>query len=168
MKNCVKDQLWKILLSVIAFSFFVSQEVTAVGVMVKPKEINLTLAAGEKAKTEFLVINSANEPAIYQVILDGNDSAIKIQPAEFLLDAGQSQLVTLTARFFWPKNYSGEVSVVARPPGASGLVTATGIKLPIKIEVIGLPWFLIIGGLAFICSLVFFVISLRKKRKLKK
>ncbi|HLC89987.1 MAG TPA: hypothetical protein VJG65_03425 [Patescibacteria group bacterium] len=159
----------RFLLVIIVSSFIIgfSGMVEAVGVMVKPKEINLTAAVGEKIKTEFLVINVATESALYQVKVDNQWPKIKLSPKEFLLFSGQSQIVKVSTRFFWPKNYLGEISVVARPPGASGLVTATGIKLPIAIKIYGLPWFLITGGIAFVCSLVFFVISLRKKRKLK-
>ncbi|OGY45104.1 MAG: hypothetical protein A2729_05455 [Candidatus Buchananbacteria bacterium RIFCSPHIGHO2_01_FULL_39_14] len=156
-------QRFLLVIIVSSFIFGFSRMAEAVGVAVKPKEINLAVAAGEKAKTEFLVINSTGEPAIYQVILDGQNSAIKIQPSEFLLASGQSQIIKIAARFFWPKNYSGLISVIARPPGASGLITGSGVKLPIRIEVYGRPWILLSVSIIFCCLLIVFVVFLKKK-----
>lgn len=137
----------------------------AVGVGVKPKEINLQAKSGKKIAAEILVMNVANEPALYQVYLDDTEKNITLWPRDFQLLPGASQLVKIESRFNWPEKTTSTISVVSRSPEAGGLTAASGIKIPLTIAVYGVTLWTIITGWAIIaCLIIISIVLLRKGR----
>ncbi len=158
----------KIGLIVIAISLLLGQGVQAVGVGVKPKAINLSVPVGRETTTEFLVINVAAEPAIYQVYPDALVDEVKISPTDFQLDPGASKIIKATVKIKSPGLFGTNISVVARPLGAGGLAAASGVKLPLSITASGLPlWLKIIGLVLTICLVLIFGLLLIKRHQNK-
>ena len=161
MTNCK----WLIVcLLFITFSLLLGQSAQAVGVGVKPKEINLPVKVGRETVTEFLVINVAQEPAIYQIYPDALEDEIKIEPTDFQLESGGNQLVKAKIIIKTPGRFSTNISVVARPLGVGGLATASGVKIPVTITASGIPLWWLILGLMIACLLIIFTVLLIKKK----
>jgi len=156
------------LLALVSFSC-IAAPVFALGVGVKPKEINLDVAPGKKIETEILVMNVATEPAIYQVYPDALDDEIKISPNDFRLNPNESQIVKVKVEMKNTGKFATDISIVAHPVAAGGLSTGTGVKVPIMISVSGLAvWQLILGLVAGACLLVVFIVKFRERFLKKK
>jgi hypothetical protein len=145
---------------------FSVEQALAVGVGVKPKDLNLKIQAAQQTVTEILVMNVSNEPAIYQVYPDGLEKNIKIGPTDFRLEPGDSQIVKIIVKINNPGRFSTNISVIGRPLANAGLAAASGVKVPIMVEVFGLNiyWFLLA---ALVCLAVFFTLLLRNKQPKK-
>lgn len=137
----------------------------AVGIGVKPKELNLKVVVGRETETEILVTNAGEEPALYQVYPDGLIGKIAVQPTDFRLEPNGSQIIKVIVRVRSPGKLTTNLSVIARPFSSSGFSAATGVKVPINIEASGIPWWwVVLGTIISVCLLVLFVIRLKKKR----
>lgn len=151
----------------LVFWFSIGQ-VSAIGVGVKPKQIDLQVSSGQETSTEFLVVNVGSEPASYQVYPDGLQSSLKLAPTDFRLEPDGSQIVKVTANFKSPGRFATNISIVARPLAAGGLAAASGVKLPINVVVSGWPgWLLVLGAAIVLCLAAFFVVKLRNNKKIK-
>src|SRR3989344_6626585 len=151
------------LLAVVVFYCCNVVAVSALGVGVKPKEINLDIQVNKKIETEILVMNVAQEPALYQVYPDALEDEIKIYPENFQLGPEGSQIVKVVVEIRNPGKFATNLSIVARPPGAGGLPTATGVKVPITISAAGLNlWRFALAVVIGICLLMIFVVKLKK------
>ncbi len=163
---------WRLsLLLIIIVSLFGSR-VLAVGLSVKPKEIRLLAKTGQVSESEFLVMNIEDQPALYRIYADSLVANINLAPTEFTLAAGENQTVKLSAMFKNPGTFSTNISIVARPLGASGLVAASGVKLSVMAEVYGLAvWLKIVFIILAVCFPVSFgvtlIIYLKKLRRIK-
>ena len=158
----------KISLLMVIFWLLLEQPVQAVGVGVKPKAIDLSVQAGRETTTEFLVLNVADEPALYQIYPDALVDEIKISPTDFQLDPGASKIIKATVKMKSPGLFSTNISVVALPLGAGGLASASGVKLPLTIIASGWPpWLKIIGLVLTICLVLAFALLLIKRHKNK-
>lgn len=156
-------------ISVIFFSLFNLNPAGAVGLVIKPKELNLSAQARKEATAEFLVINVAAEPALYKVSPDALADKIKLEPADFQLEPNASQLVKVKVKISEPGRYQTDISIIARPLGAGGLAVASGVKLPLTIVVGGLVWWqhaLGLGALLAVCLLAVFGVKWRRVAKL--
>lgn len=144
---------------------FFGTSVQAVGVGVKPKEIDLSVKIGEETVAEFLVMNVSDQPAIYQVYPDAMNEEIKVGPTDFRLEPGASQIVTGKVTIKSPGRFNTNISIVARPLNAAGLVAASGVKLPITIVVSGFPllWSIILIGV--VCLVLIFTLLLKQRKK---
>ncbi|MBI3291127.1 hypothetical protein HYZ76_02480 [Candidatus Falkowbacteria bacterium] len=164
----------KNLLCLLSFSFLLwfflsAQIVWAVGLAVKPNQINLAENVNNQILSEFLVINISDEPALYQVYADELKEKIVLKPADFKLDPGQSQIVSLEAFINRPGTFSSNISIIARPLGAGGLSAASGMKLPVTIKISGIPfWWLVVAALSIICLAMIFGGLIFKRGKYKK
>lgn len=152
-------------LLIVAISLLFGNFAQAVGVGVKPTRLDLSVKAGQELVTEFLVINVAEVPAMYQVYPDAMIDEIKVDPADFQLEPGSNKIVKIKVEIKNPGRFSTNISVVARPLGAGGLVAASGVKVPIEIVSSGIPFGGIILGLLAICLVVIFTLLLIKRRK---
>ena len=131
--------IFAVLFSVFFGSLLYNQSVYAVGVGVKPKEIDLNVRVGQQVATEILVINISKEPALYSVSADALEDDIIISPQDFKLEADTNRLVTISVKMKTPGRFATNISVVARPLGAGGLTAASGVKLPLTITASGFP-----------------------------
>ena len=126
----------------------------AAGVSVKPKELNVNAQFGKVVEAAVLITNVGDEPVLYQVYSDLYQKNIVISPTDFQLEAGGSREVAIKTKMWRNGKYDFNLSVVARPLNASGLIAATGVKIPIKLTVSG--WYF--WGLAALMLFVVFVI----------
>jgi len=156
-----------IIISVLLSSLLLINSAQAVGVGVKPKEIDLTVKIGKETVTEFLVMNVSDQPAIYQIYPDALEEEIKLGPSDFRLEPGASQIVKATVTINNPGRFSTNISVVARPLGATGLVAASGVKVPITINSSGISVWWLGFGAALACLVIIFVLLLIKRRNNK-
>lgn len=155
-------------LLVVFLGLLFGNSVQAVGVGVKPKEIDLSVKAGQETVTEFLVMNVDKVPAMYKVSLDAMEDKIKINITDFVLEPNESKIVKVAVKIESPGRFSTNISVVARPLGAGGLTAASGVKVPITIAVSGIPfWLIVLGAVIVICLIVIFVVKLNKGRNKK-
>ena len=148
-----------VVLLFVFWGLFGLNSVQAVGLIIKPTEINISARARTEAEAEFLVVNIEAEPAIYQISPDALLNEIKLEPADFQLEPNASQLVKVKVKISEPGRYQTNISVIARPLGAGGLTLASGVKLPLMIEVSGWPLWAYFAGvilLIIICLLIGF------------
>lgn len=148
---------------VLLFSLF-GQLAHAVGVGVKPDKIDIDITIGKETETEILVINVSSQPAIYQIYPDALEKNITVSPNEFQLDPKGTQAVKVTIKINTPGKFATNLSVVARPLAAGGLVAASGVKIPITITTLGnIFWWGPLGILIVSLVVLFFI-----KKKLQK
>jgi len=141
---------------------FFGSTVLAVGIGAKPKKLDLEIKTGALSNAEILITNVSDQPGVYQVKPDSLEKNIKLTPADFQLNPGQSQLVNLEINFNRPGKFATNLSIVATPLQAGGLVAGTGVKIPVDISVSGVPiWWVIIG----IAILILLFILARKKQE---
>lgn len=158
-------KIYLVILLIICCLFF-AVPVLAVGIAVKPKEINLNVTVGRQTETEILVINISEEPAMYQVYPDALLEVITVTPADFRLEPNGNQIVNIIVKAKKPGRFATNISAIARPVGAGGLPTASGVKVPITIIASGiLLWRLILGIFVGICLLIIFIVKLKKRSK---
>ena len=151
----------------LAFSLLSGSNAQAIGISVKPKEINLEVKTEKEVGTEFLVTNLGLEPGIYEVYADSFGNKIKFEPSTFELAVGEDQLVKVIVKSSLPGFFRTNISVIARPLGVGGIKTATGIKIPTIIDVSGIPiWWWILGAV-IICLIDIFTVVLIKRHKKK-
>ena len=138
--------------------------VLAVGIGVRPTAVNLNVRAGKTVETEILVMNVSDQPALYQVYLDGLQDSVRVSPSDFQLEPQASQLITLSITVQRPGRFATNISAVARPLSASGLPAASGVKVPLTITASGIPLWWLIFGIGFtVCLVIFFMLKFRKR-----
>lgn len=158
MTKC-KPQVIILFLALLFLLF--SQSALAVGVGVKPDKIDLNITAGKETQTEILVINVAEQPAIYEIYLDALEKNITISPNEFQLDPDATQIVKLNIKINSLGKFATNLSVVARPLSAGGLTAASGVKIPLTVTTSGIPLWWISLGIAFVGLVA--LLAIRKK-----
>ncbi|MFA6410718.1 MAG: hypothetical protein WCW26_04050 [Candidatus Buchananbacteria bacterium] len=138
--------------SLVLFFLLWTNSALAIGVGVKPKEINLQAIVGREVISEFLVVNVSKEPAYYQIYADGLEKEIKLEPTDFRLEPDGSQIVKVKVNLKMPGRFNTNISVVARPLAGTGLAAASGVKIPITIVVsVWLWWVGLIAALLVAC-----------------
>ena len=140
----------------------------ALGIGVKPDKIDLEVKVGEIKEAKILVSNIGDKPAFYKVYPDSLDKEVTIKPTEFRLEPNGSQWVSINAEFKQQGNFNTSLSVVAYPPEAKSLTTASGVKVPLTITATGFPFWLKLLSLILlfsICVIPFFVLKLEHKSK---
>jgi len=145
--------------------------VRAVGIGIKPKEINLKAVVNKVTETEMLIVNVSAEAAMYKVTADAFEDIIIISPADFQLSPSSSQIIKIMVRPEKRGLFATNISAIARPMGAGGLSAASGVKVPITISVSGWRFWQLALAVLVICLIVNFVLKLIKDRiiiKIKK
>lgn len=157
---------WLMIFLLIALAcLFLVNPVYAIGLGVKPTEINLKVVIGKPTETELLVMNVTNQPAYYQVYPDAFADQIMVGPTDFRLEPETSQIIKVKINPKNPGRFATNISIVARPLDAAGLSAASGVKVPITLEVSGLPFFrLLIGIVVGICLLLIFGVKLLRRQ----
>lgn len=115
-----------------AYPIFSAQ---AVGLSVSPKELKVSVEAGETAVQKLNVKNPSGEVAIFEVYPDDLEKFIKLWPTSFILEFGQSREVAVQIT---PKEeglFKTNISVVASPVAKSSFNTGSGVKIPLEITV---------------------------------
>ncbi len=153
---------------IIFFSIFfllAGNSAYAVGIGVKPKSLDLNVSLGKEVKTELLIINVSEEPAIYQLYPDSFKKEIKIIPSDFTLEPSANQLVQVSVKMKRPGLFRSNISAVARPLGSGGFSAGSGVKIPITINSSGIVIFSAAIGIILACLILIFAVLLIKKRK---
>lgn len=141
--------------------------VNAVGVGARPTTLEIAGQVRQVSSAEVLVLNTGDEPALYEVTADAFASEFVFTPAVFSLDPNGTQLVKVEVKPTVTGTWSTHISVVAHPYG-SQLTAASGIKIAVHVQATGIPaWqqpFLwgIVGALGL--GLIGMVYYRRKKR----
>lgn len=154
----------KIIVILILLFLFGVKNVSAIGVGVKPKEIDISARMGKKIETKILIVNPDSEPYFYHVYPDSLADKITINPADFRLEPNGSQTVAVAAKFWMPGMINTVISVVGKPLNQTGMPVSAGVKIPISISVlwpaiVDKKLYLIIFG---ICSIFIIMIILRQ------
>lgn len=123
-----------------AYSIFSAQ---AAGLFVSPKELKVSVEAGETAVQKLNIKNPSGEVAIFEVYPDDLEKFIKLSPTSFILEFGESREVTVQIT---PKEeglFKTNISVVASPVAKSSFNTGSGVKIPLEITAAkNTSWFL--------------------------
>lgn len=151
---------------VIICALSVANSVNAVGIGVKPKKLNLNINAGRETKTEMLIMNTGNEPALYKIYSDELKNKIKIYPADFRLEPDGTQIVNISVKMIIPGKYATNLSIIAKPLDANGLPALSGVKIPMGITVFGYFKLAFLVFLIF-CLLVIIVLKLKNNITIK-
>jgi hypothetical protein len=101
---------------------------------VKPDKIEIKGIVGKALLREILVFNAGSAPGTYVLSADDEQGLIKIEPQEFVLEAGAERLVKISAKNYFPKTVNTNISVVSRPLDSNGLAAAAGVKVPILLQ----------------------------------
>jgi len=150
------------------FLLLTIKSVMAIGVGVKPKELNIKTEIGKAAAEEILIINPSDEPAFYSVSADNLKRKIAISPVDFLLEPNSSRIAVVIVKSWIPCKFNDNISVVSRPVNHTGLTAASGVKVPIVITAMDIPfWWIILEIVIGSCLIIFFMVKLRKKRNNK-
>ena len=153
---------------IISLSLLIANSAGALGIGVKPDKLELEVKVGEIKEVEILVSNIGDKPTFYKVYPDDLEKSISVKPAEFRLEPNGSRKVRVNIEAKKQGNFNTNLSVVAYPPEARDLTTASGVKVPLTITAIGFPLWLKLMFLVLllvICILPFFVLKLERKDK---
>jgi len=154
----------KISLIIIFLTLLLGQSAFAVGVGVKPKKLDVSSKVGKEIKTELLIMNVDDQPAIYSIYPDAIKEQIIIEPNDFSLDANASKIVQLKIKTKNPGLFNTNISVVARPLGATGFAAGSGVKIPLTINSSGIPFLWLVVGILLVCLLAIFAVLLIKRK----
>ena len=159
----------RLVVALITSSLFVASNVAAVGVAVRPTQLDLAAKTMRSEEGEFVVINVDEMPAIYQVAVDNWSNHVRFDANSFELQPGESRLVKFTVIFYNAGEFKTDISITARPLGSSGLTTMGGVKLPVVFQVTGIPAWLIVVLLIclIILAVVLLIIRVKQNRQLK-
>ena len=163
----IKKISLSIILNLLVILSFSLTPVLAVGVAVKPKAIDLKVEVGQGKAVDILVANADDISAIYKIYAEGLSEIVTLEPSEFILEAAGTQVVKLTVKTKKPGIINTELYVVARPHGAGGLPTSSGIKIPLQIVSEGIYFWhrmLVLAIFLGVCLGIFFVIKFRGEK----
>ena len=146
-------------------SFLIVPQALAVGLTVKPTSINMEAAKDKPAESELLIMNSYDEPASYRVFADEFSDKIIISPNRFKLYPGENQIVKLALADSDAGKIKTSISVVASPLAGAGLITSSGVKIPLTVSAPHNYLLIILLTALFFtaCLILFFVVKLKKK-----
>jgi len=168
-------KLWKLIL-ILSLSL-VAVKVEAAGLSVNPGSLSFTLKQGEADEQSFWVENISNKPALVSIYADTLNESFKFQPDTFRLDPKTRQKVFTSFSIKSKGLFTTNISIVGQDLDRREFNVATGLKLPVKINVlenntIVVLWqqiiILTICGLMVLLGLLMIVRHHRKKTLLEK
>jgi hypothetical protein len=146
---------------IIIFFWLFPFSVFATAVSVKPQKLEITSYPVQESTGEILIANISNEPAIYEVYPDSYVKNIKINPKEFRLAPGETQIVKVVSRFWLNGQYEFDLSIVSRSLNSVSVATAAGVKLSVVVFVAGrIIWTVLLGIIILLLVISYWV---RKK-----
>ena len=111
----------------------------AIGLSVSPRELKVSVGAGETVSRRLKVANLSNEVALFEVYPDDLEKLIEAAPASFFLESGQSREVAIRISPREAGVFKTAVSVAASPAADSSFSAGSGVKIPVEITVSGKP-----------------------------
>jgi hypothetical protein len=156
-----------LLVFLLAFAFYLIsiKPSSAISVGVKPKELNLNIPIGREIEAEILVFNAGKGLASYQVLPDAYNNKISVEPADFRLEPNGNQIVKVIVKTWQPGKFNTNLSIIARPVGASGIPVVSGVKVPIIMTASGAIFWFILAIISFFCFLGIHVVILKKRKR---
>lgn len=113
-------------------------QTAAVGISVSPPSLELRGEYGKKITGTFSVINPSRETIIYEITNDGLLPLV-ITPTTFLLEPNESANVTVdyhpNDKLTTNKLSATQLSILGRPLTVNPTQAASGVKLPVSIQV---------------------------------
>ena len=149
---------------ILLFILLPFQYTWALGLSVRPQELSIFASMGQLAETELLIINSSDEPALYQVYPDDQVKNISIEPPSFRLEPGGNQQVNINVKKWLSGEYKTDISIVSQLPNAQKYAVNAGVKVPLEIIIITPRWIYLLIGL-FILFIVLLSIIISKPKK---
>lgn len=120
--------------------FFLASAAQAVGVEVKPSNINIIYP--DEKETSLSINNISQEPILVSVVTDHFGDSISVQPDEFQLLPDEIIKLKLSLDFEnSPEGVkSTYISIVSKPLDRQSFNAATGIKIPMTININKSRW----------------------------
>lgn len=146
-------------------SFLVASDVWAVGVAVKPTQLDLQGTTMRSVAGELLVVNIDRVPALYQMSADEFSDIISFDATDFQLQPQESRIVRFKGWFSNPGTFQTSISVAAKPLGNAGLAAASGVKVPVVIVISGVSLMMLVGGIISFCLLLTILLVVKLKTK---
>ena len=107
---------------------------SAVGLAVRPSELNLAVNVRGETKTTLTVKNPSREVALIEVYPDELEKIVEVLPTSFVLESGEEQRILITVRPQDAGVFRTNMSVVANPLSPSGFHASGGVKIPLIIQ----------------------------------
>lgn len=156
----------------ILFFLFLPRLAYAAGVEASPSKLEIS-ASGSSVSAELFVRNPSADVQLFEVYVDEFSENLKINPASFILEAGESKKIAIIFNAQQNKDaiIKTNISVVAKPMTDSTFQFNSGIKIPLTITV-GLTsgifywwYYAIMAAVAIIIGIVSRIFYIRKKKK---
>lgn len=107
---------------------------SAVGLAVRPPELNLVADMGGQTTVALTVENPSREVALIEIYTDELEKIVKVSPASFLLESGDKQRVEISVKPAEAGMFRTNISVVANPLSEIGFRASGGVKIPLVIQ----------------------------------
>ncbi len=156
------------LILIASYVFFIG-DTWAMGLSVDPARLVGEIRENKKISFVLMVYNDTEDPGIYDVYADDFPDWFEITPAQFRLYPGDNQKVNIEVKPEKAGSFVVNISVVGRLLNRKSFNAASGLKIPLTLEVVedgsaGSFWYYIISATLIIFILLIFLISCRKKR----
>lgn len=122
---------------VIAVSLAIPLYADAVGISASPSRLLLSIERGEEITAQLIISNPSTNVSVFEVYPDEFESVIIIAPSSFILEGGDQKKVRVRIQ---PKKigvFVTNISILAKPLAESAFSASAGIKIPVRLEVIG-------------------------------
>jgi len=116
-----------------ALSLLLPFSAGAVGVAVRPAELEVQASVGKEALVRINVSNPSSDVAIFEVYPDEFEQLIKITPSSFTLESGSEQYVSVKITPATEGRMQTNLSVVGRPLSTGAFGAGSGVKLPLVV-----------------------------------
>lgn len=109
--------------------------VQAVALKVSPAEIAVEAGLGQIIEKQIIVENPNDNVALYEVYADNFSDWIKLSPASFVLEAGQTKKVAVEVQAKGQGLFSTNLSVLAKPLSGNAVRANSGVKIPLVLKI---------------------------------
>lgn len=152
--------IFSLLLAVSSW-WLVVRPAEAVGVGVRPQEIEIKSRVAEKTEARMWVTNTSNTPAIFSVTPDTLADWFKIAPNSFNLAGGAAQEVIITLNPQIDGAFATYLSLVASPITLDDVKAGTGLKVPVQLNILPSElWYKRVGTVTLIVVGVLLLLAL--------
>ncbi|MDO8435313.1 MAG: hypothetical protein Q7S89_01365 [bacterium] len=117
--------------------FFLPFSAHAVGVGVTPSEIEVNVPINQIVEETVIVTNTSDEPGRYSVTPDEYTAYFKVYPSEFDLPPHQEQRVRVQIHGLKGGRFGTNLSVVGMPTDQRVFNAGSGVKVPVRVAVLG-------------------------------
>lgn len=123
-----------IFLALFLFHVFCFQA-EAAGVSVHPDKLNYIMEAKTEITKSIVVENISDRPVIYNLYVDEMEDQLFLAPANFRLEVGEKRQVKIKASPAYSGVFATNLSIVTQDLDRRTFNVATGVKVPIVLQV---------------------------------